>query len=273
MPPNPQSGEPPLSTDFIIPQPFGDGGKFDRRGRKLASDRMKMPSAPRLLRLYRFVRRRGVPHEETVVYPAVVALLCVTQSEHGNLPIWLSAYIIGISTLLCGAWLGFAWSKPRLGSLVIRSVIISALFVGGYAFGTHPDAPGTKAEYQQVFVQMARGFGLIWYFGRIFGSGLRECTITLFISERRRAAFEQRWPYRFWTTFLRHPGKKISYWLRLAVDREDKQNASTADLYMADFLKSLFTANVIFRYFGIMVAAIAIAFFGVQLSAFIKPLL
>jgi hypothetical protein len=57
------------------------------------------------------------------------------------------------------------------------------------------------------------------------------------------------------------------------VDREDKQNASTVDLYMADFLKNLFTANVILRFFGIVAAAIAIAFFGAQLSAFIKPLL
>src|SRR5580704_892522 len=99
---------------------------------------MKIPSTPRLVRFYRYVRRWGVPHEETVVYPAVVMLLCITQSERGNFPIELSAWISLIFMWLCGAWLGFAWSKPRIGSLVIRAFLISLLVVVGYAIGTHP---------------------------------------------------------------------------------------------------------------------------------------
>jgi hypothetical protein len=228
------------------------------------------PSAPRLLRLYRFVRRRGVPHEETVVLPILAALACVTQSEHGNLPIWLSAHIIVLVTWLSGAWLGLAWSKPRVGALAIRSVGISALIVGGYAFGTHPDAPGTKAEYQQIFVEMIRGVGLIWYCGTIFGLALREWTITLFISERRRAAFEERWVYRLWAEFLRHPWKKIAYWARLGVDREDKEKATVFDLYM---VRIFFTEKGILRLLKIVLAAIAVVFFGVKLSELIKPLL
>jgi len=202
----------------------------------------------------------------------MVALFCVTQLEHGNLPVWLGASITGISMFLCGAWLGFAWSKPRMASLVIRGVLISVLFVGGYAFGSHPDAPGTKAEYQQLLVQMIRGFGLIWYCGAIFGLALREMTITLFVSEHRRAVFEQRWPYRFWTTFLRHPWKKIGYWARVGVNREDKQEATILDLYMGNLIRSFFTVEGILRFFSIVLAGILIVFFGMQLSTFIKPL-
>jgi len=231
------------------------------------------PSTPRLLRFYRFVRRYGVPHIESVAIPAVVALGCMTQSEHGHLPTWLGAQITGLVTWLCGAWLGFAWSKPRVVALVISGVLISALIVGGYAFGTHPDAPATKAEYQQLLVLMIRSVGLIWYCGALTGSALRDLTITLYISERRRAAFEQRWVYRFWVGFLRHPWKKVAYLARLGVDREDRRRATVFDLYMADLLKNLFTANVILRVLKIVLAAIVIVFFGMRLSAFIKPLL
>jgi hypothetical protein len=229
---------------------------------------MKIPSAPRLVRFYRFVRRWGVPHEETVVYPAVVMLLCITQSERGNFPIWLTACFSGIFMLLCGAWLGFVWSKPRVGSLVIRAFLISLLVVGGVAL--HPNAPGTKAEYVQLSADMVRGFGLIWYTGWMVGSTLREMTITLFISEARRAAFEQGWAYRFWTEFLRHPWKKISFWLRLGVDREDRQKATVFDLYMADFIKSLLTVNGIRWLIAIVVGAILILFFGTQFSAYVN---
>jgi hypothetical protein len=201
-----------------------------------------------------------------VVLPAIVALAVGAW----QLPTWLSANIIVLVTWLCGAWLGFAWSKPRVGSLVIRSYLISLLIVGGYALGTHPDAPGTKAEYQQIFVDMVRGVGLIWFGGTIFGAALGEWMITLFISERRRAAFEQRWAYRFWTEFLRHPWKKIAYWARLGVDREDKEKATVFDLYM---VRIFFTEKGIIRLLRIVLATIAIVFLGVKLSELIKPLL
>src|SRR5580704_12546590 len=219
---------------------------------------MKIPSTPRLVRFYRYVRRWGVPHEETVVYPAVVMLLCITQSERGNFPIELSAWISLIFMWLCGAWLGFAWSKPRIGSLVIRAFLISLLIVVRYAIGTHPNAPGTKAEYLQLFAQMVRGVGLIWYIGCLAGWVLRDWTIILFISEAKRAAFERGWAYRFWT-------EKIKFWLRLGVGRADREKATVFDLYMAELIKSVFTVNGI----KIVVAAIFIIFLGNQFYAYL----
>jgi hypothetical protein len=155
--------------------------------------------------------------------------------------------------LLCGAWLGFAWSKPRFASLVIRTFLISLLVVGGYAIGTHPNAPGTKAEYQQLFSLTVRAVVLIWYGGWIVGSALREMTITLFVSEARRAAFEQGWAYRFWS-------QKIRFWWRLGVDREDREKATDFDLHMANLIKSVFTVTGIMALIGIMAGMIGLYF-------------
>jgi hypothetical protein len=205
----------------------------------------KPPSTPRLLRLYRLVRRKGVPHEETVAYPAVGMLLCVTLSWGINFPIWLSAYISAIFMCLCGAWLGFAWSKPRYGALAIRTVLISLLIVGGVVLETlfccSWVAVKAHDDYGHLLAITVLAVAMSWGNGFVIGSTLRDMTIMLFISEEQRAIFEQRWPYRLWTEFLRdflrNPVKKIAYWARLGVDREDEEKATTFDLHMAHFIK------------------------------------
>jgi hypothetical protein len=171
---------------------------------------------------------------------------------------------------LCGAWLGFAWSKPRFGALAIRIVLISLLIIGGVTVETLLccSSDAVKAhDYEHLFVVTVLAVATTWGSGFSIGSTTREMTIMLFISEEQRAIFEQRWPYRLWTEFLRdflrNPRKKITYWARLGVDREDKENATTFDLHMANFIKT----DGIKSLLGIIGVAIGAPLFWWVLSA------
>jgi len=164
-------------------------------------------------------------------------LLCVTLSWGINFPIWLSANISAIFMALCGAWLGFAWSKPRFGALVIRIVLISLLIIGGVSVETLLccSSEAMKAhDYGHLFLVTVLAVATSWGSGFSIGSTTREMTRMLYISAE--ASDEQRWPYRLWTEFLRdflhNPGQKIRYWLDLDAGLEDKATATAVDLFM-----------------------------------------
>jgi hypothetical protein len=229
-----------------------------------------MQKPPVLLRFFRFVRRQGVPHEETVAIPVFVTLAAITQAERLLIPIWLAASLSAFFAFVSGAWLGLAWTKPRVASVIIRTVLIAALIVGGYAFGKHPN-PGTIEEYRHDFVLTIQSYGGLFYAGWMSGSMLREITVTLYISTGRRQRFETGWPYRavkaLWS-FLRHPRGQVSYWSRLAVGREIKDDATVFDLLMARFIDSTFSPDGVTKILSVVVAICAglLALYGLFLS-------
>jgi hypothetical protein len=214
----------------------------------------KRKKQPFLLKFYQFVRRLGVPHEETIGLPVVITLLALTQAQKSNISVPLEYTIIIAGLVLSGAWLGLAWNRMRFLAIVFRTFLIAALIIGGYAIGQHPDAAAVREAPGHFLTIAVQTFGALFYLGWMLGTTMREWIVTLYISPERRRLFDSRTAeIKYLLRLLRHPWPWLRYWTQLAFDRASKEEATTFDLIMARLISKAVTLK------GIVVIAAGVA--------------
>jgi hypothetical protein len=117
----------------------------------------------RVKRITRNIRRYGVPHEETVILPAMATVFFNHQSEIGSISVSLAALAPAFISLACGFWLGLSWKGFPVVRTGLRTWYISILTTLLFALGNHPDL--NKANLITLFTQIEKTFGLIFYLG------------------------------------------------------------------------------------------------------------
>jgi hypothetical protein len=94
------------------------------------------------------VRRAGVPHEETVIIPAVATDLLSAVAGSGRWQYWISTIALVVIIFICGAWLALAWWRGSPLVAVLRP-LLRPLYSGVLAtvlwMATH-DNPNSKQD-------------------------------------------------------------------------------------------------------------------------------
>lgn len=181
------------------------------------------------------IRRGGVPHEETVIIPAVAVVSAASMWVSGW-PIWIPEIALAVITFACGAWLGLAWRGYPMFRVLLRPFYFSALAVLLYLL-THNE-PVSKREGVHVAVLIISTLGPLYYFGYIYAALVRDVAIRRFSSEKQRRQYLERMAW--WR-----------YVWRLARDKEDKSQAADWDFFVSRLLASCMDVKALIAIFGV----------------------
>src|SRR6185437_11535240 len=67
------------------------------------------------------IRRAGVPHEETVIIPAIALNLAARVSIEGGWRFVAANVSLLVIVFMCGAWLGLAWRGFPVVRVLLRT--------------------------------------------------------------------------------------------------------------------------------------------------------
>jgi hypothetical protein len=158
------------------------------------------------------VRRAGVPHEETVIIPAV-ALDLIPVFWKSDWPLWIPGTSIIVIIVMCSAWLAFAWRGFPIIRVFLRPLYIGVLSAGLWIV-TH-DIPDSKHYMIDLTVKIWLIFGPLFYFGYGIAGMIRDDVLGIFYSERQKVRYFERreWRRSIWR-FVREPDnlKEASGW-------------------------------------------------------------
>lgn len=185
------------------------------------------------------IRRAGVPHEETVLIPSVVAYATFSVIGESGWRPWFPSTVLLIVSMLCGAWLGLSWCGYPVIRICLRAVYIGVLTLLLYML--FHDDPITKPEAVQFVALTASSVGLIFVIGFVYGGLLRDLVLKRFPSERYRERYLAR---KAWWAYI---------W-RLARDKEDRSSASDWDYVVSSLVKSCMDVKGLSVIFGLMSA-------------------
>jgi hypothetical protein len=120
------------------------------------------------------VRRAGVPHEETVIIPAVAVDLISTVAGPSGWQLWLPFSAFAVIVFICAAWLALAWRRfPLLAFLrpVYSGVLATILWMA-----TH-DTPNTKQDIIRWISLISFGILTIFYPSFVVGVFIRDAVL------------------------------------------------------------------------------------------------
>ena len=174
----------------------------------------------------RFVRKYGVPHEETVILPAMATVFFAHQYEIGSISVSLAALAPAFVSLICGFWLGLAWKGFPVVRAGLRTWYISIIATLLVALGSHPDL--NKANFITIFAQIEKTFGLIFYLGWCFGGSARDLILDLYYSPSQREIAKRR-------------QERFRLWFRVALETEDEKSVDPTDRLIGRAIRNVLT--------------------------------
>lgn len=203
------------------------------------------------------VRRAGVPHEETVVIPAVVASVTQAVGGEAGWRFWVPAAALLAVSFLCGGWLGLAWRGFPVLRVLLRSVYIGVLTL--LLAMLLRDDPPTKRQAIEVVLSVIVAVGIPFYFGWLYGSMVRDVVLKRFYSEAQRQRYLAHMAWR----------RRIG---RLAKGQEDRSEASFWDWAVSGLVQSAVTWEGFVAMLGAAGAAIyGLWRFSVWLASLWQP--
>jgi hypothetical protein len=128
-----------------------------------------------------------VPHEETVILPALALYATFRVSAESGWWFWFPAISLVVISFGCGAWLGLAWRGFPVLRVLLRTVYIGVLAVLLYML-TH-DEPFSKRDAVQTVGLTVSTVGSMFYFGFLYAAMLRDVALRRFHSERQRQKY------------------------------------------------------------------------------------
>lgn len=171
------------------------------------------------------VRRAGVPHEETVIIPAV-AIDLVFSIWKTEWPFWIPMIVIYVVYLLCGAWLALAWRRLHFFPMLLRPVYIGVLS-GALWVLTHNEPYSNHLflvwVYNTWFV-----FGSGFWFGYIMAGSTRDRAFGIFYSQKHRKIYLRK-------------KERQRYFRTLVRDQDALKSASYKDFVIASLWRSIIT--------------------------------
>lgn len=170
-----------------------------------------------------FIRRTGVPHEETIIIPAVALNVASSFFQKDGWPFLAAILFVAATSFLCGMWLGFAWRGFPVFRILIRTIYIGVL--SALLYMLFHDEIVTKTEAVHTVGQIVSSAGLLFYLGYIIAAVIRDVALRKFSSETQRQRYLSR----------------ISWWKhiwRLVRKKEDDDNVSDWDFMVARFISS-----------------------------------
>lgn len=176
------------------------------------------------------IRRGGVPHEETVIIPAITIYVTSRISPQSEWLFSAAIILMVIVSLLCGAWLGLAWRGFPVFRVLLRTIYIGILTILLYML--FHDEPITKRDAVQTVGLMVSTVGLIFYFGYVYAAITRDVVLRRFSSENQRRRYLAR----------------MSWWKYiwgLVRKREDETQASNWDFAVSRVIASSLDIRVI----------------------------
>jgi hypothetical protein len=180
----------------------------------------------RVKRATRNVRKYGVPHEETVILPAMATVFFAHQYEIGAISISLAALAPAFVSLICGFWLGLAWKGFPVVRAVLRASYIAIIATLLMALGNHPDL--NKANFITIFAQIEKTFGIIFYFGWFFGGVARDLTLDIYYSPKQREIAKRR-------------QERFRLWYKVALETEDEISVDPTDRLIGRAIRNVLT--------------------------------
>lgn len=187
-----------------------------------------------------WIRRAGVPHEETVIIPAIALYVTFSVSGESGWRFWVPGVSLAAISFVCGAWLGLAWRGFPTIRVVLRTVYIGVLAVLIYML-MH-DEPVTKREATHAVSLIVSSVGYLFYFGFFYAAIMRDVALRRFSSEKQLQRYHARKAY--WR-----------YIWRLSREQEDKTAASDWDLYVSKLVQSLMDVKGLIALGGLLVTA------------------
>jgi hypothetical protein len=180
----------------------------------------------RVKRATRNVRKYGVPHEETVILPAMATVFFVHQYEIGSISVSLAAFAPAFVSLICGFWLGLAWKGFPVVRAGLRTWYISIIATLLMALGNHPDV--NNSNFVTVFAQIEKTFGLIFYLGWFFGGSARDLILDIYSSPKQREIAKRR-------------QERFRLWFRIALETEDEKSVHPTDRLIGRAIRNVLT--------------------------------
>ena len=151
------------------------------------------PNAPTGRSLSNFiirVRRAGVPHEETVIFPAGAAALLMAISGPSGWRLWLPFSAFVVIVCICAVWLAVAWRQRSFFPAFLRPIYIGALATVLW-MATH-DTPNTKQDIIRWIYLLSYGTVVFFLPSFIFAGLIRETVL----GEKKIDYSQQRTSYR-----------------------------------------------------------------------------
>jgi hypothetical protein len=182
-------------------------------------------SLERIRKVILNIRRYGVPHEETVILPAIAIWVCWHQAELGRISIQVAGGMVTFVSLFFGFWLGLAWLGYPFLKTLFRSIYINVLVTILLHFA-HPE--WSSQELLSKFGRLEETIGVLFYLGWLFGSEARDLILPIYYSPEERQLVEDRIA-------------KMRLWWGLAIDPKNEDVAGPIDKIIGQFLRSLLT--------------------------------
>jgi hypothetical protein len=133
------------------------------------------------------IRRAGVPHEETVIIPAIALNLAARVSIESGWRFVAANVSLLMVVFICGAWLGFAWRGFPVVRVLLRTVYIGILAVL-LDMLTHNE-PVSKHVAVHTVGLVVSTIGLMFYFGYFYAAMVRDVALRRFPSEKHRTRY------------------------------------------------------------------------------------
>ena len=197
------------SVEAQIPRP-AEPGKFRRYVGELRKG-------------VRWIRECGVPHEETVAIPVLALVICCRVFSGSSIPIWVPGVLLTTVNVVCGAWLGLAWTGLPAFKVLLRIIYIAVLGILGVMLTSHEAI--SKKEAVDLVASMMRTLGLVFYSSWFTASCLRDTLLKRFYSQKQRDKYMQQMAW-------------YRYIWELARDRADKSTASDFDYAVATVIRN-----------------------------------
>ena len=173
------------------------------------------------------VRRAGVPHEETVIIPAVALYLAAVVAGPSGWQLWLPGSAFLLIVFICGAWFGLAWRGGNPLVALLRPLYSGVLVTVSW-MATHDD-PSLNSKHAIVHSILQLWFftAALFYPSFVLAGAIKD---TVFrsprIVSRKRRKFKQ-WIHDVW---------------ELVRNRGDTETASNLDWLVSTFIRQSINA-------------------------------
>jgi hypothetical protein len=183
------------------------------------------------------IRRAGVPHEETVIIPAIAIYVCDSVFGPSGWHFWVPMILMPTICFACGAWLGLAWRGFPVLRVVLRPVYIGVLTT--LLFMLLHDEPVSKHDAEHSVLLTVSTVGPLFYFGYLYAAMARDVALRRFSSQEHRKRYLESVAWR-------------RYIWQLARDKEDKNAASDWDLFVSKIVQSCMDIKGLIALFSLL---------------------